>query len=73
MIMKKLFSFAPIIVFAFFFIACNQNTPSAKSSNDKKSAPATIEAKYQCPMDTEVVSNKPGTCPKCGMDLEKVK
>jgi len=26
---------------------------------------------YYCPMDTEVVSNKPGVCPKCGMDLVK--
>jgi len=24
---------------------------------------------YVCPMQTEVTSNKPGTCPKCGMDL----
>jgi len=27
---------------------------------------------YQCPMDPEEVSDKPGKCPKCGMDLEKV-
>ncbi|MBM3333144.1 efflux RND transporter periplasmic adaptor subunit [Candidatus Sumerlaeota bacterium] len=26
---------------------------------------------YTCPMHPEVVSNKPGQCPKCGMDLEK--
>ena len=25
---------------------------------------------YWCPMDTDVVSDKPGTCPVCGMDLE---
>lgn len=24
---------------------------------------------YTCPMDTDVVTNKPGVCPKCGMDL----
>lgn len=27
-------------------------------------------AKYFCPMDSEVVSDKPGSCPKCGMALE---
>jgi Cu+-exporting ATPase len=26
--------------------------------------------KYVCPMDPEVVSEKPGACPKCGMALE---
>ena len=27
---------------------------------------------YQCEMDKEIISDKPGTCPKCGMELEKV-
>jgi Cu+-exporting ATPase len=31
--------------------------------------PASI---YICPMDPEVVSDKPGACPKCGMALEPV-
>lgn len=25
---------------------------------------------YACPMHTEVKSDKPGKCPKCGMNLE---
>jgi multidrug efflux pump subunit AcrA (membrane-fusion protein) len=28
---------------------------------------------YQCPMHPEVISDKPGKCPKCGMSLEPVK
>ena len=28
---------------------------------------------YQCEMNPEVISDKSGTCPKCGMDLEKIK
>jgi hypothetical protein len=27
---------------------------------------------FQCPMDFEVISDKHGTCPLCGMDLEEV-
>ncbi len=28
---------------------------------------------YICPMDPDVIKNSPGTCPKCGMDLQEVK
>ncbi|MBX3150336.1 efflux RND transporter periplasmic adaptor subunit [Candidatus Obscuribacterales bacterium] len=31
------------------------------------------QSKYQCPMHPDVISDKPGTCPKCGMTLETVK
>ncbi len=35
------------------------------------SAPSASKGtKYICPMDPEVVSDKPGSCPKCGMALE---
>ena len=30
-----------------------------------------IAAVYSCPMHPEVTSDKPGSCPKCGMDLVK--
>ena len=31
---------------------------------------STVTKIYTCPMHPEVISDKPGTCPKCGMDLE---
>lgn len=29
--------------------------------------------RYVCPMHPEVVSDHPGECPRCGMDLEEVR
>ena len=28
---------------------------------------------YQCEMNPEVLSDKPGSCPTCGMDLSEIK
>ena len=28
--------------------------------------------KYSCPMHSDVTSDKPGKCPKCGMDMKKM-
>ncbi len=41
---------------------------SGRSKLKKKSAPKA--ARYICPMDPEVLSDKPGDCPICGMALE---
>ncbi|MCX6967588.1 MAG: hypothetical protein NTZ46_07375 [Verrucomicrobia bacterium] len=47
----------------------------AQGGNDAKSAPAASPAaqKYTCSMHPEVISDKPGKCPKCGMNLTLVK
>lgn len=56
-------------------ISCNNNAPENKSAALKKdSIPvnrANIKEVYTCPMDTDYHSDKPGTCPKCGMELVK--
>ncbi|MGZ5430905.1 MAG: heavy metal-binding domain-containing protein, partial [Thermoanaerobaculia bacterium] len=35
----------------------------------KKGATAVAAKKYQCPMHPEIVRDKPGDCPICGMKL----
>jgi Cu+-exporting ATPase len=36
----------------------------------RAASPEPRAARYTCPMDPEVISDKPGPCPKCGMALE---
>lgn len=40
----------------------------AEPATEKKEGEAAVE--YTCPMHPEVVSGRPGSCPKCGMALE---
>jgi hypothetical protein len=46
---------------------------TTKTVKQKKATAIKSKAKtvYVCPMDKDVVSSKPGKCPKCGMDLQK--
>ena len=47
-------------------------TPSEAESRPPQARPAQQSlSKYFCPMDPEVISDKPGPCPKCGMALEQ--
>jgi multidrug efflux pump subunit AcrA (membrane-fusion protein) len=49
--------------------------PAISAAPARTAAPAAPRPKpagrtvWICPMDTDVVSDKPGSCPKCGMDL----
>ncbi|GEN74645.1 multicopper oxidase domain-containing protein [Chryseobacterium hagamense] len=44
----------------------NETSPVSKTESQ---AHAQHQKKYTCPMHQEVISVKPGKCPKCGMDL----
>jgi hypothetical protein len=47
----------------------------SKDTRAKIQMDSAVKTVYTCPMHPDVVSNKPGKCPKCGMELvaKKVK
>ena len=70
--MKKLFLFSVITMVA---IAVNAQIEANKNVVNSDT---TIQKQYTCPMHPNVLGDKPGTCPDCGMALvekkmEKVK
>jgi Cu+-exporting ATPase len=46
--------------------------PQARAQEAPASGPRPPASRYTCPMDPEIVRDKPGACPKCGMALEPV-
>jgi hypothetical protein len=60
---------------AFTLSGCSSSTQSdqAAQSSDPPAAQGAKSAKYTCSMHPEVVQDKPGDCPKCGMKLVEKK
>jgi membrane fusion protein, copper/silver efflux system len=59
--MKKLITILFFIGFAFVDFSCTSKT--------EVNAESEVVQTYTCPMHPQIVQNKPGTCPICGMDL----
>jgi hypothetical protein len=56
------------------FTACSNQENSPKGTNQKPVIDTVKTAQkdtYTCEMDTDIHSDKPGVCPKCGMELIK--
>ena len=79
--MKNLMPLALVLTSLTFATACSDKGSSANSTttpptagNDSTAhatgaAPDAMAVVYTCEMHPEVRSDKPGACPKCGMDL----
>ncbi len=64
-----------VVLRVFCLIAClivpiGGAVPQTRRANQK---PAAKKVVYACPMHPDFTSNKPGRCPKCGMELREVK
>ena len=76
--MKIKFITCLVVMAALFFTACNNSEPKTEAKEEAKKDSTLIapeagdKVMYQCPMHPEEVSDKPGQCSKCGMDLEKI-
>ena len=65
-----------IIFIAIAAIALSACQSKGNKQSEKTATATTLDTTrskavvYQCPMDEEITSDKPGKCSKCGMDLE---
>jgi hypothetical protein len=65
--MKKNISFSTVLLIVFVGLSSIQmkaQTPMMNPVTEQQNS-----KKYTCPMHPEVVTDKPGKCPKCGMTL----
>ena len=66
--MKNKILFPVILFVGILFITISVN--EANGQTPPKNKTVTNETvKYTCPMHPEVIKDKPGKCPKCGMEL----
>ena len=63
--MKKITMIIALTGLIFSISACNHQSGKAGNSKEIKKP----KGRFFCTMDTDVTSDKPGICSKCGMDL----
>jgi len=54
-------------------LACASLLAGAGCAKTERAASSSAGTKYTCPMHPEVMQDKPGNCPKCGMKLVEKK
>jgi uncharacterized lipoprotein NlpE involved in copper resistance len=67
---------ASMLVAATIFAACNNNSDNknnSSSTSNTDTSKIVSAVKYACTMHPEVISDTPGYCPKCGMQMVPIK
>jgi hypothetical protein len=64
--MNRLFYLFALIT----LLSCKGKENNNQAGNKDSIQNTSVKTEYTCPMHPDIVSDKPGTCPKCGMDLE---
>ena len=62
---KNYLLFGCVLFAATLFGSCGNRTTKEKPESGVEAT----KVQYTCPMHPEVVADKAGACPKCGMDL----
>jgi Cu(I)/Ag(I) efflux system membrane fusion protein len=65
------YNLASVLLLILFFASCKSKSDNHAGHEMRTDTSHNVQ-KYHCPMHPEVVSDTPGVCPKCEMDLELI-
>jgi hypothetical protein len=71
--MKKVMLMAVAILFSAATVFAANSTAAVSDTTKTKKVKPVAKVQYTCTMHPEVISDKPGKCPKCGMTLVEKK
>jgi len=71
--MKTKFFYSMVIVFGLMFAGATIDNVNGQTHKKATTTKTIVSKQYTCPEHPDVVMNKPGKCPKCGMALVEKK